>query len=290
MLGVFPYIVPELSELKGVPQSEPHVHDVWEHTLSVMQHLDGILNLLLGGKHDDANGILASLLGLGMGRYRANLAEHFSKLLNPDRTAKALLEFAALYHDVGKPQSRSADTSGRIHFYGHEHTGAEAIEARATAWNLSNAETARARGIVENHLRFFFLAARNEAVGELPSRRAIYRFFRDASESSIDVILLGLADLRGTRGHTLTERAWGAWVEVARILLDNVWEKPQESVAPPRLVDGHDLMQELSLEPGPSVGELLEAIREAQATGGVASRAEAFELARRHIQSKQSPR
>jgi tRNA nucleotidyltransferase/poly(A) polymerase len=290
MLGVFPYTVPELTELKGVPQSEPHVHDVWEHTLSVMQHLDGVLNLLLGGKHDDANGILASLLGLGVGRYRAPIAEHFSKPLNPDRTAKAIMQFAALYHDVGKPQSRSVDHDGRIHFYGHEHAGAEAIERRATAWNLSNAEIARARGVVENHLRFFFLAARNEAAGELPSRRAIYRFFRDANESSIDVILLGLADLRGTRGHTLTEQAWAAWVEVARILLDNVWEKPQESVSPPRLLDGHDLMQELSLEPGPPVGELLEAIREAQATGQVATRAEALEFARRRNRSTQNSR
>jgi tRNA nucleotidyltransferase/poly(A) polymerase len=281
MLGLFPHMAPELSELKGVLQSEPHVHDVWEHTLSVMHHLDGILNLLLGGKHDDANGILASLLELGMGRYRANIAEHLSNPLNPDRTTRAMMQFAALYHDVGKPRCRSADTDGRIHFYGHEHAGAEALEARATAWNLSNAETARVRGVVENHLRFFFLAARNEAAGEPPSRRAIYRFFRDANECAIDVILLGLADLRGTRSHTLTEQAWAAWIEVGRILLDNVWEKPQESVSPPRLVDGHDLMKELALESGPQVGALLEAIREAQATGEVATRAEALEYARR---------
>jgi tRNA nucleotidyltransferase/poly(A) polymerase len=281
MLGVFPYMMSELSELKGVLQSEPHIHDVWEHTLSVMQHLDGMLNLLLGGKHDDANGILASLLGLGMGRYRANIGEHLSKPLNPDRTARAVMQFAALYHDVGKPHCRSADAHGRTHFYGHEHAGAEAIEARATAWKLSNAETARVRGVVENHLRFFFLAARNEAAGEPPSRRAIYRFFRDADEGAIDVILLGLADLRGTRGYALTQQTWAAWVEVGRILLDNLWERPHESVSPPRLVDGHDLMRELALEPGPAVGELLEAIREAQASGEVATRAEALEYARR---------
>jgi putative nucleotidyltransferase with HDIG domain len=287
MLEVFPYLVPELSELKGVTQSEPHVHDVWEHTLSVMQHLNGILSLLLGGKHDDANGILASLLGLGLGRFRSSIAEHFSRLLNPDRTTQALIQFAALYHDVGKPRCRSADTDGRVHFYGHEHAGAEAVEARAMEWNLSNAETARVRGVVQNHLRFFFLAARNEAAGEQPSRRAIYRFFRDANECAIDVILLGLADLRGTRGHTLTEQAWAAWVEVARILLDNLWERPQESVSPPRLVDGDDLMQELNLQPGPLIGEMLEAIREAQATGQVATRTEALELARRRNSSTQ---
>lgn len=285
MLGVFPYVMPELSALKGTLQPEPHVHDAWEHTVSVMQYLDDLLNLLLGGRQDDANGLMTSLLALGIGRYRGRIAEDFEKSPNPDRTARALLQFAALYHDAGKPQSRSADSDGRIHFYGHEQAGAAVIEARAVAWNLSNVEISRARAIVENHLRFFFLAARNEDAGEPPSRRAIYRFFRDAGVSAVDVILLGLADLRGTRAQTLTERAWKAWVEVARILLENLWEKPEESVTPPRLIDGHELMLELDLEPGPIVGRLLDAIREGQATGDVATRAEALELARRRMQS-----
>ena len=40
MLGVFPYLLPELPSLKGLPQSAPHVYDVWEHTLSVLGHLE----------------------------------------------------------------------------------------------------------------------------------------------------------------------------------------------------------------------------------------------------------
>ncbi len=288
MLGTLPYIMPELMEMKGVPQSAPHVHDVWEHTLSVMQHLDGMLSFLIGGKHDDANGIMASLLSLGIGRYRDHIADSFSGSLNADRTARALLQFAALYHDVGKPRSSSEDRDGRIHFYGHEHAGADVIQARAATWNLSNAEIGRLRCVVQNHLRFFFLAARNEGAGERPSRRAIYRFFRDADDGALGVILLGLADLRGTRGHTLAEGVWAAWVEVARILLENLWENPQQSVSPPRLLDGHDLMRELGLKPGPPVGQLLEAIREAQAAGEVETRPEALELARRHIASNQT--
>ena len=46
MLGVFPYLLPELTTMKGVEQSAPHVHDVWEHTLSVMQNLESILSAL----------------------------------------------------------------------------------------------------------------------------------------------------------------------------------------------------------------------------------------------------
>ena len=43
MLGVLPYLLPELPALKGVEQSPPHIYDVWEHTLSVLGHLENIL-------------------------------------------------------------------------------------------------------------------------------------------------------------------------------------------------------------------------------------------------------
>ena len=46
ILGVFPFLLPELPALKGLRQSAPHVHDVWDHTLSVIHHLDGILAAL----------------------------------------------------------------------------------------------------------------------------------------------------------------------------------------------------------------------------------------------------
>ena len=35
----------------------------------------------------------------------------------------------------------------------------------------------------------------------------------------------------GTQGPTLTQETWTAALDVARILLENYWEKPQETVA-----------------------------------------------------------
>jgi hypothetical protein len=96
-----------------------------------------------------------------------------------------------------------------------------------------------------------------------------------------------LADLRGTRGHTLGQQAWATAVEVARNLLENLWERPTESVTPPRLVDGHDVMRHCGLESGPIVGEVLEAIREAQATGSVATPEEALDFAQEWLGSTQ---
>lgn len=290
MLGVFPHLLPELSALKGVEQSQPHVHDVWEHTLSVLQHLENILSALAPGYDpDDTNDLFSGLLTLRIGRFREQIAAHFSHSLNADRSVRAALFFAALYHDVKKPATRSVDEAGQIRFFDHDIRGAETASRRAESFNLSNDEIERIKRIVEHHMRFHFFTSRMEADQKEPSRKAIYRFFRDTGEAGVDLVLLGLADLRGTRGHTLTQETWAAALEVARILLENYWEKRQETIAPPRLVDGNDLMHELTLGSGPLIGQLLEAIREGQASGRIETREQALDFARTRLKDMHSP-
>jgi putative nucleotidyltransferase with HDIG domain len=288
ILGVLPYLLPELPALKGVEQPAPHIHDVWEHTLSVLGHLERILSALAPGYHaDDTRDLFTGLLTLRIGRFREQLARHFADSLNTDRSVRAALFFAALYHDVQKPATRAVDDAGRIHFLNHDVLGAEVAANRARAFNLSNDEVDRVRSIVRNHMRFHSFTNRLASEKRQPSRKALYHFFRDAGEAGVDLVLLGLADLRGTQGSTLTHDTWASALDVARILLENYWEKPQETVAPPRLLNGNELMAELSLQPGPVVGQLLEAIREGQATGIVEDRQGALDLARQVLKESE---
>jgi tRNA nucleotidyltransferase/poly(A) polymerase len=281
MLGVLPYILPELPPLKGVEQPTPLAYDVWTHTLAVMNQLEDILAALSPGYNPENTGdLLTGLLVLRLGRYREQFAAHFANPLNTDRSLRALLFFAALYHDVAKPVCKTTGNDGRIHFWGHDEQGAETAAARANALHLSNDEIQRLRLIIRHHMRLHFHSNRMADEGKTPSRKAIYRFFRDTGEAGLDLILLALADTRATHGHTLTQETWAATLDICRIFLENYWEKPTETVAPPRLLDGHEVMIEFGLKPGPHVGTLLEAIREAQATGKVGTREEALAFAR----------
>jgi putative nucleotidyltransferase with HDIG domain len=289
MLGVFPHLLPELSALKGVEQSPPHIYDVWEHTLSVLGYLESIIaSLRIGYSAEETNDMFTGLLTLRLGRFRERLAEHFAKSLNTDRSVRAALFFAALYHDVQKPATRSVDETGGIRFFDHDIQGAEIASQRARSFNLSNDEIDLIKKIVKQHMRFHFFTSRIESDKKEPSRKAIYRFFRDSGETGVDLVLLGLADLRGTYGHTLPQATWTAALDVARILLENYWEKPEETISPPRLLDGNELMMELSLEPGRIVGQLLEAIREGQATGKVSTRDEALKFARDEMKKSET--
>jgi tRNA nucleotidyltransferase/poly(A) polymerase len=96
----------------------------------------------------------------------------------------------------------------------------------------------------------------------------------------VDIALLSLADTLATYGPTLPQELWAHQLEVVRALLQAWWEHPQESLSPPPLITGHNLIDELNLSPGPIVGKILEEIREAQVMGLVTNREEALKLAR----------
>jgi hypothetical protein len=132
-------------------------------------------------------------------------------------------------------------------------------------------------------MRIIFHTKRLVSEGKAPSRRAIYRFYRDTGAAGVEVCLLALADLRATYEETLPQDNWAACLDVVRTLLENWYEKPFETISPPGLVDGDDLMRELKLDPGKRIGELLEGIREGQAMGEVSTVEQALELARKRI-------
>jgi poly(A) polymerase len=288
MLGVLDEILPELVEMKNVEQSPPHVDDVWRHTLNVLRHLGTILTALApqynqGSADEFYNGLLVMRLG----RYREQFGEHFAQDLTTDRSLYSLLFFAALYHDVAKPRNQSVDDDGRIRFFGHETDGAVVAANRMRALHLSNDEIDRVQRVIRNHMRIHAMVSRLFTDGTQPTRRAIYRFFRDAREAGVDLVILSLADLRATYEHSLPEDLWKTALDVSRILLENYWERPAEVVKPPSLLDGHELMQAFDLAPSPRVGQLLEAIREAQAMGEISTKDEALAYGRAWIDAQQ---
>jgi len=278
VLDILPVIFPELVELKKISQSPPHISDVWNQTLAVVKSLYTLIKVLsLDYNQDDAANLHLGLVSTSLGRYREPLARHLTTFFTPDRSIRPLLYLAALYHDSGKTSTREIEPSGRIRFFKHEHVGADMIHHRAQALMLSNPEVDYLTSIVRNHMRpLFMMQAKDQ-----PSRRAIYRFFRDCGQSGVDIALLSLADTLATYGPTLPQELWVRQLEIVRDLFQAWWEHPQESVSPKPLVTGYNLIDELNLSPGPIIGRLLEEIREAQATGLVTTKEEAFELARK---------
>jgi putative nucleotidyltransferase with HDIG domain len=284
ILGVLQVVLPAITDLKGIQQSLPHTLDVYTHTLTTAEKLSSLINVL-GLQHnpETAANWAMGLVSLRLGRYREQLHRHMTTTLNPDRTLRALVILAALFHDVGKPHTRQNDPDGRIRFLEHEQVSARLASLWATRMHLSSQEIERLVVVVRNHMRPLLLAK----LADPPSRRAVYRFFHTSGEAGVDICLLSLADTLATYGPTLPQEVWTHQLDVVRMLLEAWWEEPERMVSPPALLNGGDIIRELGLQPGPQIGQLLEAIREAQAAGEISSREQALALAR--LWSKENP-
>jgi putative nucleotidyltransferase with HDIG domain len=280
-LGYLRLIVPEVEALKGVTQRPPHIYDVWEHTLKVVEAMDVILRVISPERTDEtaADGIYGMVV-YRLDRYRPHLQAHLATEWPNGRTQRALLIFGALYHDIAKPQTRTIGEDGIAHFYEHEKIGAPIAYERAMELRLSSDEAERVRDMVRYHMR-----PANLGISEVNkiSARSLYRYWNAAGIAGVDVALLTQADYLGVHGHTTQLQPWLAHLEIVAQLLEAYYFQREKAVRPPPLVDGNDLMQALAIPPGPMIGHLLRRISEAQATGEITTREDAFMFAHREL-------
>ncbi|MGA9398629.1 MAG: HD domain-containing protein [Anaerolineaceae bacterium] len=277
VLGGTGVLFPELLALLNTEQTSPHVLNAWEHTLASLTSLQEVLSILTCRPDQKGkSNWLMGMVSLHLGRYRDGFSDYMNECPTVGRTKRALLFFAALYHDAGKPVAATIDEDEQRHFYRHEQLGSPAIVSRGLALELSNDEIDWLERVVRNHMRIHHLAA----TGEGASPRAIYRFFQKAGDAGVAICLLSLADTLATYGTTITREILEKELAICRQLLEAWWEYPERMIKPPKLLDGTGLMQELSIESGPLVGELLEAVRLAQVEGRVTTRLDALDLAR----------
>ncbi|MEX0751089.1 MAG: HD domain-containing protein [Dehalococcoidia bacterium] len=254
--------IPELAAGRRVTQPEEfHVYDVFEHNIRALEAMDLMLREV---PHEGGRPWLRDELWAAFEWCAPRLRAYLGEELTEGHTRAALLRFAVLLHDVGKPATRSVDAGGRIRFFGHARAGAALAARIMHRLRFSTRETQFVRLLVAEHLRPVQLAQK----GAAPTRKALYRFYRDLPHAIPAVLLLSLADGAASAGPRLTPEGWAAQVRYMNSLLVRSQEE-EGIVSPPRLLTGRDIMRELGESEGPHIGRLLEALTEAQAAGEV---------------------
>ena len=257
-LGVLTAVIPELGRLHGVEQSHFHHLDVYGHTLEVLQEMLGILR---------APESVFGELGPGV-------AAVLDEPLADELTRGQALRFAALVHDIGKPDTRAELENGRVSFIGHDRVGQDIIAGICTRLRTSEKLRQFLGAITRDHLVLGFM------VHERPlTRAAAYRYLTRTDPVQVEVTALTCADRLATRGRN-AEAAIAAHLDLARELMAEAldWRAGGDPRPPVR---GDELARELGLEPGPEIGELLARLREASFTGEATTRDDAVALARR---------
>ena len=244
--GAFWEMIPALDG----PDEEKNTLD---QTLPVMTAFKSMLKVLdpVGEKALSSElsplGILAGEIGL----YKKQVQAYFSDEITRGRPTSSLAMFGLLL--VGKRGSE----------------GAQAREI-ARSYQLSNAEAEWVEILVSEYQAVEDLAKK----ATVPSRKEIYRFFSKTDKTGVAIALLHLGKVLAAPGR-LTDSDWRRQITIVQILLESWWFKRAEVIAPRPFLNGNKIQKEFNLTPGALIGDLLTALKEAQASGEVESEEEA---------------
>ena len=261
-LGLLCRVIPELEETKSVEQPDVHYWDVWGHILHTVECSERVTR---GHQHSPIYTLVY---------WTADTEAYFRQKVSDGHTRRTLLKLAALFHDISKPQTKQVDQHGRTRFPRHSETGAVVAAERLADLRFGSRGSAMVATMVENHLRPGHMM---QGV-EVPTPRAIYRYFRDLEDVAIDTLYLSQADYLGTKGPSLNSDDWANRARMMTHVTRARFEPTVSDTAGP-LVDGHELMEHFDLEPGPLIGLLLDSVEEARAAREIASQEEALALA-----------
>jgi tRNA nucleotidyltransferase/poly(A) polymerase len=275
-LGYVSVLFPQLDPLSRLEQSPPHEFQVWEHTLAVIDQLGKLLAVLSREyRPEAASELIFGEINYRLGRFREEINNYLELELSYGRSIRQLLFFGTLFHDAGK-QACYELHEGRIQFLGHEKVGAEILTKVASGLRLSNVEIKWLELLIQNHLRPGLLE-REEKI----SQRAIYRFLRHSDQAGIAIVLLSIADMLGKQTPPMDQEALAKRVGIARWLLTAILEAPSKQYHPDPILRGDEIAEILGIDPGPMIGRLLNALQEAQVSGDVKTKSDAYAYIRK---------
>jgi len=249
-------VMPYIDKTRGVHQGDFHHLDVWEHSIETLRQFELLYNRKLCKNKE--------------------IISYLDEELAQGRRRIQILKLACLLHDIGKPLAKGR-LKKRTIFHTHEKIGRDLAENIANGLRISLREKETLKKMIFWHLRPGYLADQIT-----PTKRAVYRFFRDTQREGVGVVLLSLSDWRATRGPKTSEKKRKRHERIMLSLIDD-YLLSQKRKPLPKLVDGYNIMNKLNLTPGPLVGQILKKIREEQALGKISVKKEAFELAKKIV-------
>lgn len=262
--GLLTGLIPEMRPMQGCRQNRHHDFDVYDHTLKAYTAAESFLQTT--------------------GRLSKALEKRYRQAPHRKKTA-AILKYAVLLHDIGKPYTRQAGADGEVHFHGHAPYSADLAETVHQRLCLSNADREQARTIIRNHGRPMDLLAAHKA--ETLHRRGINRLYRECDPWTPEVLLHALGDTMGKKQAPDIEVE--TTLNFIRGLIGDYFGRYRPLAERQPLVSGRDLMDRFGLPPSALIGELLQAVEEERLTGRITTPDQALAHAASCLARRETP-
>ncbi len=175
------------------------------------------------------------------GHHTTDVWTHSLDALRECPSPDPIVRLATLLHDIAKPATY-AEQKGTITFYNHEIVGARVAKKIAQRLRLSKHDIDRIFTLVRYHM-FYYQPENTDA--------SIRRFMRKVGLQNIDDILaVREADRLGSGARKTSWRL----EEMKQRMIEQLH---QPMAITDLAINGHDLMDQFGLKPGPLLGKIL---------------------------------
>lgn len=243
-VGLLEEIYRELRETRRVTPNQYHHLNLFDHSVEAVRQLEMVLEEMPEW-----------------------VTESNQELLSFGITRLAAAKLAALLHDIGKPATWEINEDGRHTFYSHDNVGADMAEGMAERMKWSKPVSRFIVKLIKMHLRPGALFHQGT-----PTPRAVHRFYRKAGVDLPELMILAYGDLGATCGEGLPEESRANLSGQFFDLLNGFRTFVDRRLEINRLLTGEDVMRILNVAPGRMIGEILEALSEAQGIAEVLDR------------------
>ena len=241
-------IFPFVKELKQVPPNAHHHLDLFHHSIETVKQIQNLYE-----KAPDE--VKSHMDNVDFGG--------FSRLTH--------LKLAGFMHDIGKFSTWTIE-EGKHRFIKHDDVGAKLSVKFLKDLHFSNKQIDYISSMIKYHIY-------PSHVMTLPqiTEKIMMRYIRKMDVSSIDAIILAQADRLSARGPEITDEIVERNINSLNMLL-KFYIEVKDSLKPlPKLLSGNEVMEILNLKPSRKLGEIMDALHEAQISGDITTKEHAVE-------------
>lgn len=253
--GILEKLFPIVKELKQVPPNAHHHLDLFHHSIETIKQVQ----LLYDASQPDVK-------------------SHMDKVDFGGFSRLAHLKLACFMHDIGKFSTWTIEEdTGRHRFIKHDDVGSKLAKPILKKMCFSNKQIEYITLMIKKHMYPTMVVQAPELTDKV-----MMRFVRKMEDDAIDNILIAQADRLSARGPEITDEIVNENISALNKLLQ-FYLKAQETLKPlPKLLDGNEVMKILNISPSPKLGQIINALNEAQINGDIITKEDAISFVKNY--------